>query len=349
MSKLNQLRSKKGQVTIFIVIGLILLAVFAGVWFLVSSYQTTPLEEEVEKSVLLTTIKPRIVSFVESCLEQTALPGIYLAGVQGGIIYLEEADAETILLTDNALIRYGYLNGVNLLSKERMEKDISRYLEENIGECLDGFHIFSKEGVLIEEKGDFQAETIVRLNEIIINGKYKLNIKQGDDSVRIDSFSQTIPLGVGKMLQEAQGLIQEQIQHPGQLRLAPPAEGYSLSTFPFDRTTVIYSLADERTINDVPFTFLFAVSNAGANTAPRLNYIPDQVLKQGQLFQYELGAEDDEQDALTFFSDAALFPVSSGGRLEVTPVQPGLYYVTVGVQDNNGLQDTQSVRIVMES
>ncbi len=51
--------SKKGQVMMFIVIGLIILAIFAGVWYLVSVYQKEALGLEAEKSVLLTMVKLR--------------------------------------------------------------------------------------------------------------------------------------------------------------------------------------------------------------------------------------------------------------------------------------------------
>src|SRR3989344_6484315 len=105
---------KRGQVTIFLIVGILILFIFAGLFYIVSVLEQKGLLAETEELPETFALKTRVSSFVESCLRETAIPGIYLLGIQGGVIY--PADPTKVLFTENAVINYGYLNGVVQLS-----------------------------------------------------------------------------------------------------------------------------------------------------------------------------------------------------------------------------------------
>lgn len=338
---------KRGQVTIFLIVGILLLAIFAGILYLTSTIQKERLELE-EESPLTLKLKQPLTSFVESCLRQTAVPGIYLLGLQGGIIYPD--DPTTILLTENALINYGYLKGVDQLSVEAMEQQLNRYVEENLFLCLDDFLRFAEEGIFITEKKPVKSDVKIRPDETVLQIKYQLEVRLGDDSFRMDSFSTNVPLRVGSTLREAKAIIRTHEENPAHLLPPEPAEqSYFISSFPFDAFTFIYSISDQNSIIDgAPFTFMFAIRDDAINTAPELTYIPNMVVRRGEPLNYQLTALDAEEDILTFSSNSALFPVDSEGVVTGTTTTRGTYMVTFTVADIQGLKDEQEVRIVVK-
>ncbi|MBW3012788.1 hypothetical protein KY340_01150, partial [Candidatus Woesearchaeota archaeon] len=81
---------KKGQITLFIIIGIIILVVFFFLFYI--TQRLTPGEQEVEQ---LTIAKSKLRSaplryYVESCVQKSFEDGIKLISLQGGRIYMEQ-------------------------------------------------------------------------------------------------------------------------------------------------------------------------------------------------------------------------------------------------------------------
>ena len=95
---------KRGQVAIFLLVGILLLALSAAIFYIVKTRVSEPLRSEGETTLSGLRIETKITGFVESCIRKIAIPGIYLMSVQGGVLYPE--DPQTILLTENAIIRH---------------------------------------------------------------------------------------------------------------------------------------------------------------------------------------------------------------------------------------------------
>ncbi len=310
---------------------------------MVSYVQTGTLRGE-EETPLALSIKPQITSFVESCLKNTAEPGIYLLGIQGGVIYPD--DFRQVLLTENSFINYGYLDGVDQLKRERLEEQLGEFVERNILQCMN-FETFAARGLVVTEKKAPKVGVRITTDEVLVSLEYKLDIEQGEDRIRLESFSSTIPLRLGKLVEEAEALVE---QH-GALLEIPSFPGTYVTVFPFDRETVIYSLSDEgqrqpQIVAEAPLIFMFAVKKE-TDAPPQLAHIPNQVLRDGFPFEYQLSASDPDDDVLIFSSDSLLFPVGADGLMQVTPAEVGAHIVTFSVKDNEGLEDSQQVRIVV--
>lgn len=338
---------KRGQVTIFLIVGIVILALFAGIFYFTSYVHQTQLEDESTAHPLAAKVRPQITSLVESCIKETAVPGIYLLGIQGGIIYPD--DPATLLLTENTVINYGYLNGINQLDLEKMEEQLNRYIAETLPLCLEDFLIFAEEGILVEEKGEIKVDAKIALDEVIVTLKYKLDVTTEDDTVNIDSFTATVPVRVGTAVQKANQIIDQHIRNPATIALTSTAEEYFLSVFPFDSSRFIYSLNDQNSVQQgAPFTFMFALRDENINSPPELAYIPNMVVQPGSPLLYQLTAEDPEEDILAFSSDNTLFPVTSDGTINQVLPSAGTYLITFTVTDIPGLTDSQQVRIMVK-
>lgn len=335
---------KRGQVTIFIVIGIAILFAFAGILYLVQQSSTKEVSARFGETPLIGDLRPQITNFVESCIENIAVPGIYLLGIQGGVIYPD--DPTKLLITENSIINYGYLNGINQLSTKDMEEQLNRYMEESLPECLD-FSVFESQGIVVEEKSDLNMDTKIVPNEVIFSLNYDLELTSGEAEMSVESFIRNVPLKLGNVVTEANSLIEKQKENPDQVARASQLN-YFTSFFPYDFTTYVYSISDDNSIIDgAPLTFMFAIDSE-FNTAPELDYVSDQVLQKGQTFTYQLFGFDHEKDLMTFSSDNPEFQVDDTGLISFTPQKIGVFTVTFTVKDTGGLTGEQKVRFSVE-
>jgi len=81
---------KKSQVTVFIILGVVILVIFLGIIYLVFSDKKETLEGEVSRTQGIPTDVEPIISFAENCFEQIAKEGLFLLGSQGGYIYTSQ-------------------------------------------------------------------------------------------------------------------------------------------------------------------------------------------------------------------------------------------------------------------
>ncbi len=328
--------------TVFIVVGIVLLFVFIGIFFMVSYVQTGTLKGEEEE---YSGLKAGIISLVESCIRQTAIPGISLLAVQGGVIIPE--DSEKVLLTDNLLVHYGVLRGVRLFSLERMEQQLNSYFEEQVPACLD-FFIFEEQGVAIEQHGEIRTKTTIGNNFVLVALELPLKVIKGTETIRIDAFSQRFSLPFGSMVEEAENIAEQHVAAGSINTAVLAASGFFVSAFPFDQATTIYSMSQRNLPEgEMPLAFMFAIRDFSVNTPPRIQYVAPLAIRQGEPLAVEFSAEDDENNRLVFSSDSSEFPVTEEGLLEVTAPFPGKYGLTITVEDEEGLKDSLELSITV--
>jgi len=339
--------NKKGQITVFLIIGVVVLALFAGIYYLISDTQTKTLEAEGKKPVSLT-VKSQVENFVSNCVKQVAVPGFYLLGIQGGLIYAD--DPTKVLVTENGLINYGYLDGVNQFSTKKINKDMSIYLNDSLDACLKNFSFFKTQGIVIKPVEDLQVFTTLGKKEVVIKIKYPLAVEVGNSSLKINDFSTKIPIRLGTIMDQAKKIIVQHKQNPSYLEMNQFTTWDTfVNVFPFDEETTIYSISDSQSIiRTAPFAFMFAIKDTKTNTAPELQYISDRLLKVGVKWLKQLEAEDLDGDLLSFSSDSKLFPISEDGLINITASVPGTYDIKFEVKDSQGLKDSQKVKVTVE-
>ena len=136
--------NKHGQVSAFMIIGVVLLIIVALALFLRENVFVEKAGAEFERPPLPEDIAP-ISNYVDKCIENVLTPGIFLLGAQGG--YINPPDDS--LITENAMIAYGSVNGENRLPDvNTIENELARYLED--GEAalaLDEFDEIAARGI----------------------------------------------------------------------------------------------------------------------------------------------------------------------------------------------------------
>ncbi len=190
-------KERKGQVTIFIIMGIVILLIVVGIMFLVSKTKTE------ELSQTDTTNNMFIKSFIQSCLEETVEEGLIFNGKQGG--YYETKEPLVYYYSNVLEVPYYFHNGTADLPElsvweEELDKYIIDHKEENCN-----FDVFEKEGYEIISTGNFSSKTQITDYGVILDIKFPLKIKQGETVQEISDFSIKIP----SKLKNTHKLIQE--------------------------------------------------------------------------------------------------------------------------------------------
>ena len=179
---------KRGQITVFIVVGIIIL--FAvGLLLYVAS-----IRPELQLFALQET---EIERYIGSCLELTAEEAITLIGNTGGHIDVPES----IKINERAHFAFAkgiepkiplwYYNGqFKIPLKSDIEKRISDYIINNIDDCIGTFDIL-KDRFEFRKTGNTAANTTIEENRVFIQLSYPLEAKERLTGAAL----QTVPIG----------------------------------------------------------------------------------------------------------------------------------------------------------
>ena len=157
---------KRGQITTFVVIGLVLIAVI-GVFIYTRQMQVQQATTTAGREVVSADVRPLQI-FVEQCIQKTAVPGIYLLGEQGGYINPPANSYDSDIFT----IGYGFSgNSTTLPTIEAMQAEISDYLKEFIPLCTAGFEDFKKEWGDFSLADVLEPGSILEIKTVLTGGK----------------------------------------------------------------------------------------------------------------------------------------------------------------------------------
>lgn len=209
--------SKKGQITIFIILGLVIL--FIAVFFLFYIREADkPIDQEPEE---IPTEFLSIENFVEECLYDTSVYAFELLGGNGGYINpqkyftkgFEPTESEVLEFSpgSNLWLPYWWYfesrnecrEGCSFASNRpalyrdeasiSVEEMIDDYVAVEILTCLNDFNALHNEFEIIPG-GDVEIKTIIAEQDVIVDMYYPLEIEGGDSSGEISRFRSRLDL-----------------------------------------------------------------------------------------------------------------------------------------------------------
>ncbi len=216
----------KAQATVFMILAIVIL-LFGVVYFYVSD---EILKKEIAPGVEIslekvpTEFNP-VKSFVTNCLEDTSVDGLRLIGKHGGYISLDfnysgqafppgfaptETDAVEFAPGSGLRIPYWYYMSSKAdctdcrfeskrpalrQGENSIEKQLSKYVENTLGECLNNFESLKEQGFKIKE-GKKAAETKVTKNDVVVILDYQLEVEKEDIKSSINQFFVVLPVNL---------------------------------------------------------------------------------------------------------------------------------------------------------
>ena len=236
---------KKGQVTVFIIIAIVIIALIVLFFIFRGSIGLGGGDSVDEKDMH---------NLIEECVSTGLISGARLIGLQGGYLELPEKVVELNL----SKIAYGYYLGSKTLnSKSRIENEISNYIDLILPYCFDETQFIDYSIT----KGDSNSDVSINKDSISTSTKFSISATKGDFSFTINkNFDVKVPINLDSIYDIAEEIINKEIENPNSIELSYLADlDYSVSIIPYTNDIIIYSIMDENEKDpDYYYVFMFA-------------------------------------------------------------------------------------------
>jgi hypothetical protein len=208
---------KKGQVAIFIIIGIIILF-SAGTYFY--------LKGQIGEAFFLKRAEVPLNQYVDECIDFVASEAITIMGQRGGYIYLPDYVKYDPFATIPGLSGLGmgvtamwYHSGLNQEPMDDefiyvMEDQINSYVDYNLFRCLAGFEGFTEFEVTV--MGPPVTSTTIGEDDVTVEVQLPLEVKnlEEDKITKVDTFGTILPYKVRQAWELARDILKAENKIP---------------------------------------------------------------------------------------------------------------------------------------
>lgn len=187
-------KNKRGQVTLFIIIAIVIVAAIVLIIFLRHGFRKELAEVDVAE----------VKEYISSCLDLKTKEAVLFIARQGGYYTLP---AESINFLDEQAAYYWKSNKNLVPTIADVEKELNAWLEDNVQDCfvLAGYDI-TKESCSVSSA---IAETVS------VGFDCPIVIKKGAAVSRIEAFSSSVDAPVAKLLDVSGRAVENYAEKPG--------------------------------------------------------------------------------------------------------------------------------------
>jgi len=213
---------KRGQVTVFIILGIVIVAVVGIFLAFRSGLVDTYLNSERDRVKVPNEIEP-VQEYLEFCLEDAVREGIGYMGLQGGYLELDTykasyADKFTNVLTvyPGYKVAYWYYEDLNGVGKNQMptiglmEEQLNFFVGERFKECLNDLDEFESEGFEIDVKNTINPDIRIEDDFIDTVVRVPVNIKKGGVSAKISRHVIDVDSSFGSLYEKAKTIFEDE-------------------------------------------------------------------------------------------------------------------------------------------
>jgi hypothetical protein len=204
---------KKGQVTIFIILGLIVLLSIALFIYFKTSFIVT------EPRLLAKELSP-ISVYVEQCMDKSAEEAVRKISERGGYFTLPafiESNPSMYVNPDGIgviKIPFWFYKGARFNpSIVTIQNEIARYVETNVMSCINGFAPFEKE-YKITALDTIKVTALLNSDDISFVMKYPIRVNHKGNSTYtiIDKFTTSVPVRLKKIIETANRILESEVR-----------------------------------------------------------------------------------------------------------------------------------------
>ncbi len=239
---------KKGQITLFIILGLVILVLSLMAYIVSLNTQKSELTPD-EVSEL--DVKP-VREYMQRCMEEVGTDALELIGAQGGYYILPDGfdynDAQSAVFFDNAAITP---------SMATIESELSDFMNEFIYDCTGEDIGFSF------EEGNPITKTTVAQDKVTFNVNADLTLFQQEKSNNLQPFLVTIePMRLGKIYDISRAIVNELVKDPETVCLSCLVElaeqnNLKIAVNMIGEKKVLFTIKDYTTDIEEPYVFRF--------------------------------------------------------------------------------------------
>jgi len=342
--------SKRGQITMFIIVGLLVLI---GVVLAIYT-SNTAVEDELDTAVLKSLTVPAefepIKAYVEGCVASSVDDALELISFQGGIAYASIDQPRLLYSTYDFEMPFWYYNGEDTSpSNGVVAAQFDIYINETFLDCINGF-----EGLEYDvEYGEVSPLTQIAPTAIVIDLEFPVKVNLKDKEYSHRRFVVTVPSHLSELLDIAHMIVDDEVANPNLMDLTMLSEldaDVAISEYTEDVSIItLYHKTD--TVGDYPLTLNFANKynfSLGENRDPILETMDDFDVMVGAQVEYYVFAYDLDGDVISYEAFNPYFDIDPETGLinfTVTEYMIGNKTVTVTVEDDNGGYDSETFSI----
>jgi len=213
---------KKGQVTIYVIVGMIVLILMILLVSVRQNIFITGWDQERQDALLVPENVQEVRDFMLECVEKTGQDAINLMGLQGGYIDIPEdwippspnnPFSNSLLLFQGQDFKTPYwfyksANGLlkyNIPKKENMEVELANYMNTHLAICTLNFTIFEEFNIDINE---INSKAEIRDNRVLFTVDQPLTVNIQDFTFRFPKFYQDIDSNLGQLYGKAKEMLE---------------------------------------------------------------------------------------------------------------------------------------------
>lgn len=235
---------KRGQVTYFIIAGLIILIavimILSARFDLIKNFY----EEQRTKLVGVPAEIAPVENYIQECLDEVSNTGVKFVLLQGG--YYDPINNVDL---DSFKVAY-WIDGKAISPPLKIiQNEISKFIDSSINECILAFPDINYKITPTKSR----TQTIIKEKLILIKIKYNTNVEYKDITYTLNSYNTNLNLDITKIIEDGKKIVQMEIDNQNELDISLlETLDYKIDIFPHDRG-LIYSLSNNQT------TLMFAV------------------------------------------------------------------------------------------
>ena len=232
------MRFRKTQITFVLIFAILIVLVFL---FLALASLNSRQPKETND------IQPAKV-FAQSCLKTTASKGLYILGLQNGIMLKDYTEI------GEYKINYAYHNGSRVLILNDIEDQLEEYIKANLDDCIDNFKEFPE---VKYQNGSLSVEAISTFTSMIYTAEYDAYIAVDSTKQKLGKIQAKIPVRIS-LLQNTMEYI---ANHYPEIELYEhlASRSINISIYPVDGN-LFYVMTDEKSkLDNINYKYVFAV------------------------------------------------------------------------------------------
>lgn len=230
---------EKGQVSVFIIIGIVLLLTVGGAYvtFDILSQEESRQNQDTFIADTVSSEFTTVKLFVDECLQKTSEDALVLIGSQGGHIDLSdmrfnnlnptEADGLNVFGSSQPVPYWYYLQSRNDCesacrfaslypplegqSSYSIEQQLNHHVEREMYRCLNNFAVLRDAGFIIVPNGTLNVSTIFTEDDVKFVARYPLILSINEKSQNIERFVISVDVPFKRMYEYASILLYTQI------------------------------------------------------------------------------------------------------------------------------------------
>lgn len=266
---------KRGQVTIFVVIGMVILMIVSASIYLSRNSQNKNISEKSSEIQEIDRYSNQVYSFVDHCIEQVGSEAILNVGYNGRKNIILPYAFQNDHFGANYLIYAGEDNTASILETE---ENIAFLVEEHLNGCVHNFTTLTPStnpeilnyDLLFEaldiRAGKIDASVKIRENSVSLMVNWPLEVKMegatrdfsqfGDNNYKVD---------MKRMTEFTQNFINKLKNDPSKIdALYLLDQNYSVDISAYENDTYLFLITDNRSVIDnQPLRYLFASQLSG--------------------------------------------------------------------------------------